>query len=159
MFLSPSPKLPNISIIRAETSRRSMSREPSRPTPVPFTDEYGVECLRVALDRQGRRHALVEAGAYRQVLDAGATAAWFLNANSQGREYVRTYVPDGTRGGTLVQVARVVVGAGAKSVIRYSNGDTLDLRSGNLLWERGRAKRNDTALAHQSKALRLERGL
>lgn len=142
------------------TSQIITNIRPKR-APIPFVDERGRECLKVPLGgrRGGERFAIVEARDYQRIREAGAIGSWYWNSNGKGkgRGYVRTCVPIGGGKWSLVQVARIIDGTGAKAIVRYANGDTLDLRSSNLLWERGKAKRNDVMVVRQGKAIRQER--
>jgi len=121
------------------------ARHPDNRQPTAFTDEFGRAALKVPLDNHGRTHAIVEPHAYQRVLDSGLTGMWFTNSNGHGRRYVRT-VTAGSRG-TLTLIARVIMDAGPGEVIRYANGDSLDLRAMNLVSRRGRAKRRDSQIA------------
>ncbi|BCP51751.1 hypothetical protein K32_03680 [Kaistia sp. 32K] len=123
---------------------RSVKR-PSRRQPIPFIDEFGAEALKIPLDGHGLRHAIVSPRDYQGVLDSGLTGAWFTNGNGHGRRYVRTWAPGSP--GTLALIARVILEAGPGEIIRYANGDSLDLRGSNLMIMRGRAKRRDSLLA------------
>lgn len=121
------------------------ARHPSNRQPIAFIDEFGAEALKVPLDNHGINHAIVSPQAYQRVIDSGLTGMWLLNSNGHGRGYVRT-----AKCGTLALVARVILDAGPGEVIRYANGDSLDLRVMNLRVMRGKAKRRDSQLAAQS---------
>ncbi|MCX5518077.1 hypothetical protein OSH10_06490 [Kaistia defluvii] len=131
----------------SEQQRRPLghTRHPANRQPIAFIDEFGMAALKVPLDNHGRSHAIVEPHAYQRVLDSGLTGMWFTNSNGHGRRYVRTATA-GSRG-TLTLIARVIMDAGPGEVIRYANGDSLDLRVMNLLSMRGRAKRRDSQIA------------
>lgn len=118
-----------------------------RHPPIPFRDaETGMNCLRVPLDRKGRRFAIVSEADYHRVQRAGATGAWLLNEAAPGRAYVRTMIRTGRGTSTLAMVARLIMDAGPRNVIRYINGDHLDLRPWNLIMQKGRSKRADVRL-------------
>ncbi|MET4634922.1 hypothetical protein [Kaistia defluvii] len=119
-------------------------RHPANRQPIAFIDEFGMAALKVPLDNHGRNHAIVGPRAYQRVLDSGLTGMWFTNSNGHGRRYVRTAAP-GSRS-TLTLIARVIMDAGPGEVIRYANGDSLDLRVMNLLSRRGKAKRRDSQI-------------
>ncbi len=122
-----------------------------RHDPIPFRDaETGLNCLRVPLDRTGRTYAIVSEADYRRIQRAGATGAWFLNKDGKiGRSYVRTMIPTGHRTRTLAMVARLIAGAEARTVIRYVNGNHLDLRPWNLIGQKGKSKRADMKLINR----------
>lgn len=129
-----------------------------RPPVIPFTDDEGRDCIRVPLDPYGNAYAVVLERDYREVKNAGATGVWRLNANDKGQHYVRTAVPNGKGDATNVSVARIIVGAGARSTIYYVNKDRLDLRPENLWWHRnGKAKRCDAEIAERGAKYRQER--
>lgn len=128
------------------TSRRKGNRRGPyagvRHAPIRFTDERGRECLKVPLDRYGRKYATATVRGYQAVQDAGATGAWLLNGNGTGRAYVRTCVGD-----TLLMPARIIAGAGPRSVVRYVDGDSRNLLPENIVLRKGKAKRADADIA------------
>jgi len=129
-----------------------------RPPPRAFLDERGRACLLVPLDREGRGLAIVEERDYLAVRAMGATGVWLANANTKrSRRYVRTSVPTGPQTATNVQVARLIVGAGPGTVVRYLNGNPLDLRRENLTWQRGQSKRDDALIAQRGTEFRVAR--
>ncbi|MFT4160913.1 hypothetical protein [Shinella sp.] len=133
------------------TSRRKRNRRGPyagvRHAPIRFTDERGRGCLKVPLDRYGRKYAIVTVRGYQAVQDAGATGAWRLNSNGHGGAYVRTFAA-----GTVLMPARIIAGAGPRSVVRYVNGDPLDLRPENIVLRKGAAKRADADIVADSVA-------
>lgn len=115
-----------------------------KSVPIPFTDEYGMPCLRVPLGNAPGIFAIIDRHRYDDLISQGLTAPWFLNGNGTGRSYVRTAVPvEGRRSGTNLLIARLIIGAGPGSVVRYANGNPLDLRFINLAWRKGKAKGAD----------------
>lgn len=116
-----------------------------RHASIRFTDERGRECLKVPLDRYGRKYSTVTVKGYQAVQDAGATGAWRLNSNGHGGAYVRTFAA-----GTVLMPARIIAGAKARSVVRYVNGDPLDLCPENIVLRKGAAKRVDADIAADS---------
>lgn len=116
--------------------------------PVPFIDEFGNRCFRVPLDRRGRNYAVIEQATYRRIVRDVGTGSWYLNSNGQGSSYVRCNSLVSAKGDpTVVQIARLATGAGRGTVIRYANGNSLDLRASNLTRRRGSAKRRDIQIA------------
>lgn len=116
-------------------------------TPIPFTDERGIACLRVPLDDRGRNFATVEADDYDYIVrDLGCRAAWCLTKNGHGeRRYVVVNPPRvANRGHRLITVTRLFAGVGAGKFVRYATADTLDLRRSNLVigTGTGRARHN-----------------
>jgi len=130
-----------------------------RPDPVAFRDETGLRCLRVPLDRAGRRHAIVSETDYRRVRALGATSPWYMNEAGPGRAYVRTHLNADQGSQTLGMVARLITGAGPRTTIHYASGNRLDLRPSNLIMRKGKAKRTDAALAQRGAELRAGKAL
>jgi hypothetical protein len=127
---------------------------PFRHEPIKFHDQHGRACYRVPLDRHGRQYALVTVSDFNRVRESGATGVWYLDTNGCGKHYVRTCVPTRRSQNAAVMPARIISGARPKSVVRYVNGDTLDLRPENLVLHRGKSKRTDTAMAERGASLR-----
>lgn len=127
----------------SERSRLAQERRP-----IPFIDEFGQRCLRVPLDNRGRHYAIIDETSYRRATAGRATGAWLLNSNGNGNSYVRCWsLASGSGKPTLVQVARLITGAGGGKIVRYENGNRLDLRATNLRSRRGPAKRCDSNIA------------
>jgi len=133
------------------TSRRKGNRRGPyagvRHAPIRFTDDHGRECLKVPLDRYGRQYATVTESDYRAIQGAGATGAWYLNSNGHGGSYARIHFNK-----TRLMPARIIAGAGPRSVVRYVNGDPLDLRPENIVLRKGAAKRDDAVIVADSVA-------
>lgn len=72
---------------------------------------------------------------YEWLRSRGMSDQWTFNPNSAGYGYVRCAV-DG-----LQTVARLLVQAGPGIIVRYHDGDPLNLRTDNLKQWRGRASR------------------
>jgi hypothetical protein len=112
-------------------------------------------CLKVPLTNAPDLFAVVDQHSHARLVSQGLTGSWFLNDNGSGRSYVRTFVPtEGRQRTTNLQVARLIVGAGPRTVVRYANGDPLDLRYGNLAWRKGPSKRRDDDLLAAARRLR-----
>lgn len=60
----------------------------------------------------------------------GQAGAWFLNGNDHRPRYVRTQ--NGPGKGRLHQVARLITQAGPGEIVRYRDGDRLNLTRANL---------------------------
>ncbi len=121
-----------------------------RHAPIQFRDEHGVNCLRVPLDRTFNQYAVVTASDYKRIQRAGATGAWFLNKDGKiGRAYIRTMIPIGPKSRALAMVARLVMEAEPRTVIRYVNGDCFDLRPWNLIIQKGKSKQADMRLVQR----------
>lgn len=97
-----------------------------RPAPIPFVDDQGVECVRVALDREGDEWAIVEREDYLNVMDE-IDYPWRFKSNGQGGAYVQA-----ASGGVYTQVVRVVLDAQASQIVRFISTDRTDLRRSNL---------------------------
>lgn len=81
-----------------------------------------------------RGTARLDAEDYHRLRAAGVSDQWTLNANSKGTLYVRC--PMHGKPGDLATVARLIVNAPAGRIVRYRNGDRLDLQRRNLCVER-----------------------
>ena len=126
--------------------------------PIPFTDEHGLPCLRVPMSNAHGVFAIVDQHHFETLRALGLTRSWFLNGNGTGKRYVRTPVPaEGRPKGTILLVARLIIGAGPGTVVRYGNGNPLDLRFSNLAWRKGKSKRTDEALLADAVRLLAER--
>lgn len=123
------------------------SKSAFRHDPIPFKDENGLDCLRVPLDRRGKQYAIVGAHDYQRVRRSGATGTWYVDSAAKGRYYVRTCVPVRSGRNVPLMPARLITGAGPRSIVRYVNGDRFDLRPWNLVLKRGRSKHTDIDLA------------
>ncbi len=139
--------------MRAEAARpvSERSRLAQERQPIPFIDEFGQRCLQVPLDSKGKKYAVVDEASYQRATAGKATGAWLLNDNGSGNVYVRCFILASATGKrTLVQVARLISGVGRGKIMRYANGDRLDLRASNLTTRPGPAKRCDVHMARLS---------
>lgn len=73
-----------------------------------------------------------------RIVASGIAPRWVLNEAFPGFYYVRCYQPDVA--GKLGLVARHVLQAGQGQVVKYRDGDRLNLRRSNLYLTTGRAK-------------------
>lgn len=127
-------------------------------SPIPFTDEHGMPCFHVPLSNAPGTFAVIDQHTFATLRSQGLTSPWFLNENGTGRSYVRIAVPvEGRRSGTNLLLARLIIGAGPGTVVRYANGNPLDLRFVNLAWRKGKSGRTDTDTLAASLRLRAER--
>lgn len=109
------------------------------------TDSFNQKIVRVPLDKDGKAHAIVTAADYDRLRSEGVSGAWYVNDNGTGKAYVRS-ASSGATGGQIT-VARAILRAGPREIIRYHNGDRTDLRRSNLYVATGRAKRHDATIA------------
>lgn len=110
-----------------------MTKQPKRQ-PTFTTDNDGLPIVLVPL--ANGRVATVDLSDWEDLLCAGLTPQWTLNDSGNGFAYVRAQGRE-----NLVVVARVITGAGRREIVRYCNGDHLDLRRRNLrVTSGGRAK-------------------
>lgn len=105
------------------------------------TDADGIALAFVTLAR-GEIATLWRA-TYDWLVGNGVSLAWCLNGPSPHR-YVAA--PNYRASGCRVTIARVIAGAGRGQRVRYSDGDRLNLRCGNLVIELGFARRRDGAI-------------
>lgn len=108
-----------------------------------FKDEKGNDCFAVSLGSFDSSKEIQEAIIYKEDWEflhkLGLSVAWRL---SNG--YV--VAPNPRCPGSFVNVARVLLGAGEKTSVRYLNGDARDLRIENLALESGHGMRTDRNL-------------
>lgn len=107
-------------------------------------DEDGTPIVRVELVNRRGVFATVDEADFNRLLDAGFSPRWCLNESAPGFFYVRCY--QGGVAGKLGVVARLVAEAGRGRQIKYRNGNTLDLRSRNLLTARAGWAKGQTPL-------------
>lgn len=88
----------------------------------------GNPLVRVQLAKTGAS-AVLHLTDYARVLTTIGTASWFLDSNGQGKTYVRAWHPILRRN---VMISRLVLGAD-EGAIRHQDGDSLNLRRGNLI--------------------------
>ncbi|CUX19898.1 hypothetical protein [Agrobacterium deltaense] len=98
-----------------------------RPAPIPFVDDQGIECVRVALDREGDEWAIVEREDYLNVLDE-IDYPWRFKTDGRGAAYVQA----SQSGGVTIQIARVILDATGGEIVRLISTDRTDLRRSNL---------------------------
>ena len=77
------------------------------------------------------------AAEFDRVIAAGFSTSWTLNHNGRGCCYVRCAHRNAT--GRLVSVPRIVADAGSGEVVKYRDGNRLNLRRDNLELDAGRA--------------------
>lgn len=100
-----------------------------------FLDERGRQYAQVPIAGT-ELFALVDGADLDDLLEI-APLPWWYNDNGRGQSYVKHHQP-GVRG-RRGRVARKITGAGQGQIVRYLNGDRLDLRRANLTIGRGRA--------------------
>lgn len=102
-------------------------------------DADGQQLVHVALANTDQR-ATLYAEDYQRWIGAGFSRHWSLNDNGNGSAYVKA---DGRRADgrkTKLRVARLIAGAGKGEHVRFADGNTLNLRAGNLRIQRARAR-------------------
>ena len=97
--------------------------------------------MTVSLPGPGREVVLIDRQDHEHLIAMGLGETWYLIENGRGRRYVRAYQRNAT--GNQVTVARLIVGAQHGEVVRYWDGNPLNLTRANLYVDRGRAYRND----------------
>ncbi|MFY9291553.1 MAG: hypothetical protein WAP03_12775 [Methylorubrum rhodinum] len=92
-------------------------------------DDDGRAVVGVPLSNRPGLHAWLYTEDHETVVLEYGNASWFVNDNGDGRLYVRLRNTDSHRN---VMVSRLVVGDPAVSIVRYRDGDRLNLRRDNL---------------------------
>lgn len=96
-------------------------------------DDDGCAVVGVPISNRPGTHAWLYAADYAAILNDYGPTPWFVNDNGSGRLYVRLYVRlEGTDRPNNIMVSRLVLGDFGAPVIRYRDGDRLNLRSRNL---------------------------
>lgn len=85
--------------------------------------------VRVELTNRPGQFALIDRADFEQWTAEGRSTRWLLNG-AGGYEYVRVHDPEWAGG--LVSVARLLLRAKDGRIVKYANGDRLDLRRSNL---------------------------
>jgi hypothetical protein len=98
----------------------------------------GRDAVRVELTNAPGRHAILDADDFAALVARGYSRSWYLNQSGTGQTYVRLSCSKWL--GYNETVARLIVSAGNGQVVKYRDGDPLNLRRGNLTVHRGRAK-------------------
>lgn len=81
--------------------------------------------------------AIIDADDFDALMKAGVSDQWFLNDNGSGYCYVRCCAK---MGDNLMTLARLIRCPAVGRVIRYGDGNRLNLRRANLGVSRGNAK-------------------
>lgn len=92
-------------------------------------DPDGRAVVGVPISNHPGTYAWLYAADYDVILNDYGTTPWFVNDNGKGRLYVRLVSSDRRAN---VMVSRVVVNDPDVTMIRYRDGDRLNLRSRNL---------------------------
>lgn len=100
--------------------------------------EDGEAVVRVELANMRGTFVTLDEPDFDRIVDSGIAPRWVLNEAFPGFYYVRCYQPDVA--GKLGLVARHVLEAGRGQVVKYRDGDRLNLRRSNLYLTTGRAK-------------------
>lgn len=96
-------------------------------------DDDGCAVVGVPISNRPGTHAWLYATDYAVILNDHGPTPWFVNDNGSGRLYVRLYMRlEGTNRPNNVMVSRLVLSDFDAPVIRYRDGDRLNLRSRNL---------------------------
>lgn len=103
------------------------------------TDADGQQLVHIALGNSGKQASLyIES--YEQLIDEGFSSCWQHTEDGRGHGYVTlgAYSPKGVD--CLVPVARLIAQAQAGQIVRYADGNPLNLRTDNLKLMAGAAR-------------------
>lgn len=105
------------------------------------TDTDGAEIVLVPLANLTVKAKVLKED-YERLIALGLSNRWNLNSNNNGLHYVRVSPVNLKGGQTLTEllVSRLVAQAGSKQIVRYQDGNRLNLRSDNLITSKGTAK-------------------
>lgn len=121
----------------------------TRDNIITFThDDDGRAVAHVPL--RDRKHnvidfAIIERDDLEGLQAAGVPTPWFLNTSSSGQAYVNA--PERDHKGRSLPVARTIIGAGKGTIVRYRDGNRLNLKRSNLYLAKHAAAKGKTPLA------------
>ena len=94
--------------------------------------------------------AIIDPSDFERLHTLGIGDQWTRNCDGKGRGrgYVRCKGPHGIG---LITIARIVAGAGAGENVKYSDGDSLNLRADNLVLVGGRSKAREASLTNRAR--------
>lgn len=95
----------------------------------------GSPVVRVEMSNAPGVFAVVDRDDYDALAAAGFPTRWFINSTGNGYWYVR-FSP-GRFAGKLETVARTILGPRRGRVVKYRDGDRLNLRRSNLYYAQG----------------------
>lgn len=116
-------------------------------------DAGGREVVHVHLARG--QVATLDRNAFDRLMRLGVSPNWFLNVAGSGKLYVRASVPVALGWGNNVTVARLIAAPEGKEVVRYRDGDCLNLRHSNLYTEVFVTRASGWEIALPARAARL----
>lgn len=106
-----------------------------------YSDADGRKLARVPLANRSE-FATIDRDSWGELVERGISMSWCFNDNgTPTQRYVRCQGEDRR----LTIVARLIVGAGPRTRIRYNDGDRLNLRRENLSLEEGGHAKHDCA--------------
>ena len=103
------------------------------------TGADGQQLAYIALGDSGRR-ATLYAEDYRRLMDTGFSPCWQHTGDGRGHAYATLGAYNAKGVDCLVPVARLVAQAKAGQIVRYADGNPLNLRSENLKLRAGVAR-------------------
>ena len=139
-------------LMSTSTRRRARSSN-SYHSPSRFTDAAGHTVVRVSLC--DGTHAVVDEDDFDRLVSLGFSPRWFPSGDGQGRSYVCVSPPAGSglNHSTRVNVARLIAPPASRGmVVKYADGDRLNLRRENLIGRRAEtnAKAREGRFVHGS---------
>lgn len=119
------------------STRRPAPSSNSYHSPSRFTDAGGHTVVRVYLC--DGTHAVVDEDDFDRLVSLGFSPRWFPSGDGKGRSYVCVAPPSGSglNHGIRVNVARLIALPASRGVVvKYADGDRLNLRRSNLIAHR-----------------------
>lgn len=107
-------------------------------------DEGGRAVVRVELAKQRGLFVTMDAADYDQWIAAGRDTRFILNRNGPLTGTHRVVFYDRAVAGGIAGVARQIINPGRGKVVRYRDGDRLNLRRANLDVQGGKARGQST---------------
>ncbi len=115
-----------------------MPKTKERRKPVRTTDPDGTPVVLVPI-KHSDLCATVNEEDFDRMMEAGFSDQWWFEETYPGCKYVR--VTDPSLASNNLTISRLVVEAGARQIVKYRDGDRLNLRRENLYTLVGHAKR------------------
>ena len=103
---------------------------PSR-YPVNFrTETNGNKIVEIGMAHN--RTVIMDEVSYTKLIGLGLKMTFWVNDNGKGNEYVRTHYSPASKTENNVQVVRLILDGSHGTVVRYKDGNRLNLRLSNL---------------------------
>ena len=139
----PTPHLPTVRATDGDghlcIERHRRMKKQQQAAPEYTTDADGQQLVHIALANSNQR-ATLYAEDYQRLMDAGFSPSWQYTRNKSGSAYVTVGACTHKGVDCLVPFSRLVAMAEAGQMVRYRDGNPLNMRAANLKLETGTAR-------------------